>query len=705
MATSRSQRPCVCACIDIGSNTTRLLVAEAGTARPARGAAAARVHAHRHAAWRRTGDPARDDRRGRRRRRRAGRARRGRRARRVDARRRHGGDPRRAATATTCSPRCGASGGRRGAGARRRRGGAAGVRRRHAHARRDRPAGAGRGRRRRRRLDRDRGRDARGGRARGRRSLPVGSGSLADHHLRGDPPAAGRARRPARARGAARRGPRAAAPSSVALAVGGSATSLRRLVGAVLDPRGARARAARAAAGARRATSVAAALGLRRRARAAAARRASWCSSGGRRRLGTPLQIARGGLREGVILELGDGERLNARWRRPTDIDGSARASRTPRAAARIVRRARARAVRRTPTSVLDTERHRARARHARRHAPAARRARDLRAVLPDARATSRSCATSRRWPTRSASGATPTSSIAPCEAFAARLAPNAGLERCDDCAPSRPRQRVLPPRSTRSAATLASRLRALASEPRGGGGVERRRAAATTAASRRPPRRSAPIVATDARARERVKARARQGPRPGARRWPTTSAHRRACGSTSCARFMPRAADPREVVALHDMRIAAKRLRYVLELTGAVLRRRTRERAAAADQGAAGPARRDPRLRRAAPAQVRGVPRGARRPQDAAALVARARRDADDLDPRCAATRRTPRLGAACSAARAPARPPATCSSSASSSCGASSSARASARGWSTPSPSVPSDIGAERGYAVQVP
>jgi hypothetical protein len=32
---------------------------------------------------------------------------------------------------------------------------------------------------------------------------------------------------------------------------------------------------------------------------------------------------------------------------------------------------------------------------------------------------------------------------------------------------------------------------------------------------------------------------------------------------------FMPRAADPAEVVALHDMRIAAKRLRYVLEITG----------------------------------------------------------------------------------------------------------------------------------------
>jgi CHAD domain len=31
---------------------------------------------------------------------------------------------------------------------------------------------------------------------------------------------------------------------------------------------------------------------------------------------------------------------------------------------------------------------------------------------------------------------------------------------------------------------------------------------------------------------------------------------------------FMPRAADPDEVEALHDMRIAAKRLRYILEIT-----------------------------------------------------------------------------------------------------------------------------------------
>jgi hypothetical protein len=34
---------------------------------------------------------------------------------------------------------------------------------------------------------------------------------------------------------------------------------------------------------------------------------------------------------------------------------------------------------------------------------------------------------------------------------------------------------------------------------------------------------------------------------------------------------FMPQAADPEEVVALHDMRIAAKRLRYILEITAPI--------------------------------------------------------------------------------------------------------------------------------------
>ena len=37
---------------------------------------------------------------------------------------------------------------------------------------------------------------------------------------------------------------------------------------------------------------------------------------------------------------------------------------------------------------------------------------------------------------------------------------------------------------------------------------------------------------------------------------------------------FVPAAFDPANVVALHDLRIAAKRLRYVLEVTGRLLRR-----------------------------------------------------------------------------------------------------------------------------------
>ena len=60
------------------------------------------------------------------------------------------------------------------------------------------------------------------------------------------------------------------------------------------------------------------------------------------------------------------------------------------------------------------------------------------------------------------------------------------------------------------------------------------------------------------------------------------------------------RRCDPAEVEALHDMRIAAKRLRYVLEVTATCFGPYAGE-ARQARQGAAGPARRDPRLRRAA--------------------------------------------------------------------------------------------------------
>ena len=64
------------------------------------------------------------------------------------------------------------------------------------------------------------------------------------------------------------------------------------------------------------------------------------------------------------------------------------------------------------------------------------------------------------------------------------------------------------------------------------------------------------------------MKARARSRASTPPARWPTTPSASCACGSTSCARSCPRALDPAEVAALHDMRIAAKRLRYILELT-----------------------------------------------------------------------------------------------------------------------------------------
>ena len=94
---------------------------------------------------------------------------------------------------------------------------------------------------------------------------------------------------------------------------------------------------------------------------------------------------------------------------------------------------------------------------------------------------------------------------------------------------------------------------------------------------------------------------------------------------------FMPAALDPRKVEALHDMRIAAKRLRYVLELTTPVFG----DRAAMA-------AKRAKKLQ-----DVLGeihdcdewIPRIERhierlRLDDAAILTQAAPADADDLDP-----------------------------------------------------------------------
>ena len=130
-------------------------------------------------------------------------------------------------------------------------------------------------------------------------SLAVGSGDLADQFLRSDPPSADQLER-ARASVAQRlEGIEAPHPAS-AIAVGGSATSLRRMAGDVLD-----------AAACERALGVLASapaaelsrrfgLDLERvRLLPAGLLILRGCSE----RFGVPLQIGLGGIREGVLLE------------------------------------------------------------------------------------------------------------------------------------------------------------------------------------------------------------------------------------------------------------------------------------------------------------------------------------------------------------------------------------------------------------------
>lgn len=131
-------------------------------------------------------------------------------------------------------------------------------------------------------------------------SVDVGSGLLADHHLRADPP------RAAELEAASRHAAGALAgldppPPDCAVAVGGSAASLRRLVGAVLEPE----TLERALA----VLSGACAADVARRF-AIEPERVRLLPAGllildaASQALGRPLQIGRGGLREGVLLEL-----------------------------------------------------------------------------------------------------------------------------------------------------------------------------------------------------------------------------------------------------------------------------------------------------------------------------------------------------------------------------------------------------------------
>jgi exopolyphosphatase / guanosine-5'-triphosphate,3'-diphosphate pyrophosphatase len=131
-------------------------------------------------------------------------------------------------------------------------------------------------------------------------SFRVGSGMLADRHLHGDPPDAGELEA-VRAEAAGALAGAAPPPVAAAVAVGGSAASLRRLVGAVLEP--AALRRALDVLSAAPAAEVARRYELEpERVRLLPAGILTLEAAG--RCLGRPLEIGRGGLREGVLLEL-----------------------------------------------------------------------------------------------------------------------------------------------------------------------------------------------------------------------------------------------------------------------------------------------------------------------------------------------------------------------------------------------------------------
>lgn len=136
-------------------------------------------------------------------------------------------------------------------------------------------------------------------------SVAVGSAVLAERHLRSDPPTAAELEAVCAAADAALAGVAVPARPAAAFAVGGSATALWQLAGPRLDPEPLRDLVRRLFAGVP-SERIAGEHGLHpQRARILPAGIALLASSAAV--LGVPLRIAGGGLREGVVLELLDG--------------------------------------------------------------------------------------------------------------------------------------------------------------------------------------------------------------------------------------------------------------------------------------------------------------------------------------------------------------------------------------------------------------
>ena len=137
-------------------------------------------------------------------------------------------------------------------------------------------------------------------------SVAVGSADLVDAHIRGDPPTAAELAAVRAGAAAAFARVRPPPPAELGLAVGGSATSMHRLCGAVLDP--STLAAALAAVSAGPCEDIA-------RRHALDPERVRLLPGGlavleqVARTLGTSLAVSRGGLREGIILSAIDEER------------------------------------------------------------------------------------------------------------------------------------------------------------------------------------------------------------------------------------------------------------------------------------------------------------------------------------------------------------------------------------------------------------